>query len=66
MNKFDEMRAAVQDAKNTLDAADNVADSLARMLVGRLSRVGSTHTLTQLKKELRSFNMHTGNWSNKP
>lgn len=61
-NKFDEMRQAVQEAKNTLDAADSVADDLARMLIGRLHRVQSSYTLAKLKRELRDFNMHTSSW----
>ena len=64
MNKFDQMREAVAEAKNTMQAADAVADSMARMLTGRLSKVNS-YTLTQLKKELRDFNMHTGTWRDK-
>ena len=46
MNQFDQMRAAVKEARTTLYAADNVAHQIARMLVGRL----------------RQFNAHTGVW----
>lgn len=61
MNKFDEMRQAVAEAKVTLSAADGVAADMARMLVGRL-RCASGYTLQQLKRELRDYNIHTGRW----
>jgi hypothetical protein len=64
MNKFDEMRQAVNDAKRTLSAADVVATDLAYMLEGRLRKVNSVRSLSILKKELRHFNIHTGNWNN--
>ncbi len=62
MNIFDEMRRAVSEAQATLRAADNIADSMARLLVGRLRHVSSTYILVKLKKELRDFNAHTGRW----
>lgn len=40
MNKFDEMKAAVEEAKTTMRAADSVAQAMANMLVGRLRKVG--------------------------
>jgi hypothetical protein len=57
----EDMRHAVQVANNTLAAADNVANDLARLLVGRLRRV-SPYRLEQLKRELKNFNIHTGRW----
>ena len=60
-NIFDDMRAAERDARNTMRAADEVANSMAQILIGRLKHVG-TYTLSQLKAELRDFNMHTGDW----
>ena len=62
MSKFDEMRQAVSEAKITLQAADAVADDLARMLVGRLHHVKSRYVLERLKRELKNFNMRTGNF----
>lgn len=56
-----DMRIAVDRAKYTLDNADDVASDLARLLQGRLRHV-SPYILKKLKKELRDFNMHTGNW----
>jgi hypothetical protein len=61
MNKFDEMREAVCEAEHTLRAADDVAASMARLLVGRL-RFAGTDALRKLKKELREFDMVTGEW----
>jgi hypothetical protein len=63
MNKFDEMRGAVAEAKQTLAAADSVAGEMASLLVGRL-RCATVRSwdLKRLKKELRDFNIHTGTW----
>jgi bifunctional ADP-heptose synthase (sugar kinase/adenylyltransferase) len=61
--KTQEMRRALEEARTTFRAADNVANDLASILVGRLksSNVSST-TLRQLKLELRNFNMQTYRW----
>lgn len=59
---FLEATLAIQDAENTIRAADNMADRLARILVGRLRKVCSVTVLSQLKKELSQFNAHTGTW----
>jgi predicted aconitase with swiveling domain len=48
-NVWDEMRRAVDSSKSTLDAADNVAGDMARLLRGRLSHV-SPYVLADLKK----------------
>lgn len=55
MNKFDEMREAMQEAEDTLRAA-------ARLLSGRMRKVNSSYLIAQLKRELRDFNIHTGKW----
>lgn len=60
-NPFDEMRRAVQESKEIMRAADVVAGDAARLIVGRL-RHCSSGTLEQLKRELRDFNMQTGQW----
>jgi hypothetical protein len=62
MNKFDEMRAAVSEARHTFSAADSVAASMADILRGRLRNNVPAHTLRALKKELRDFDMHRGRW----
>lgn len=61
MSKLDEMRQAVQEARNVLSAADDVADDMARLLRGRLKKV-SPYVLAQLKRELKNFNIHTSQW----
>jgi hypothetical protein len=61
MNKFDEMRQAMREAEQTLDAARSVASQMASMLVGKL-RQCSESDLARLKRELRDFNIHTGRW----
>lgn len=61
MNAFDEMRAAVQQAEQTLKAADHVASNMAGMLRGRLRNVPEWH-LRALKKELQQFNAVTCKW----
>lgn len=64
MNKFDEMRSAVQEAEATMRAADSVALSMVRLLVGRLRKCGNNYLLGHLKRELRDFNMTTNTWKN--
>jgi len=61
-NKWDEMRAAFQEAEIQVKAADAIADSMAMMMVGRLRRVNQ-YTLGKLKKELEGFNRQTGRWT---
>lgn len=61
MNRFDEMRAAVAEARVTLRAADSTADNMAGLLQGRLRHVSGCR-LAQLKKELSQFNAHTKEW----
>ena len=58
-----EMLGAVRAAKSELEAADTVAENLARLLIGRTRNVNSHWVLAELKKELKSFNAHTGRWS---
>ena len=53
--------AAFADAENTLAKADEIANQMARILVRRLRRVDG-YLLENLKRELRSYNMQTGEW----
>jgi hypothetical protein len=53
-NKWDEMRTAYKEAEIQVQAADAVADDMARMLKGRLRRVNQ-YTLCSLKKELEDI-----------
>jgi len=64
VNKFDEMRAAINEAQDTLRAADSVSTSMALVLRGRLRKVEYDWVLAELKKELKEFNAHTGEWKN--
>ena len=52
---------AIDRAKAIVNQADNVANACAQLLLGRLRKV-SWGILTQLKRELRSFNTKTGKW----
>lgn len=61
MNVFDQMREAVTEARTTLSAADNVANSMASLLRGRLKHV-SIYTLVELKRELQGFDAHKKEW----
>jgi hypothetical protein len=61
-NVFDEMRLAVSLAKDTLRAADNAANDMAILLRGRLRQVNNRDALRKLKRELRDFDMTTGQW----
>jgi hypothetical protein len=60
---WEQMREAYLSAKETIRAADSAVDDMARMCVGRLQKsVRSNVTLEALKKELRDFNIQTGQW----
>lgn len=65
---YQEMAAAVQDAKNTVDLADMYTEKMLYMTKGRLRCVSSTYQgwelLKALKKELSQFNAVTGKWKN--
>jgi hypothetical protein len=66
MNHFDNMREAMREARATMNAADEAAQAMAEMLVGRLSKVRKGWVLSALKRELRNYNIHTGAWNEKP
>jgi len=60
---FDEMRKAVEQASYTIRVMRSQVSSMAAMCSGRLRDSGASHdTLCKLKKELESYNMHTGEW----
>lgn len=60
-NQFDAMRAAVNEASDTLRAADSVAAQMASLLRGRLRKV-SPFVLADLKRELRDYDIHRKEW----
>lgn len=64
-NIFDEMRLAVSKAEDTLRAADIAADSMARLLRGRLKHV-NPWVLVTLKRELRGFDSTKREWKETP
>ncbi len=60
---FDEAKRAIDEACRTLRAANSQANEMASILSGRLKSSGvSAYTLDKLKRELRDFNLHTGQW----
>ena len=61
MTSIWDMKSAISDARETLNAADNVACQIAPLLQGRL-RHCYTSDVEALKRELRDFNIHTGKW----
>jgi len=60
-NAYDLMRRAVEEARQINRAADSCSNTMATLLVGRLRHVNRWQ-LRRLKRELRAFNMHTGEW----
>lgn len=60
---LDEMRKAVAEAETTLRCADQIVNVMARMISGRLKKGNvSDSTLTELKRELRDWDMHRMTW----
>ena len=60
---WDEMNAAVKDAEITIRQAEVRINDMARIVAGRLRLAGvSNYYLKRLKKELKNYNMHTGQW----
>jgi hypothetical protein len=60
-NPFDDIRAAVQHAREVNRACDQQANTLTDLLEGRLRHV-SPYRLARLKKELQNFNAHKKEW----
>jgi len=60
-NPFDEVRAAVQQAKELHRAVDAEANALADLLEGRLKHV-THYRLKRMKATLQRFNSQTGTW----
>jgi len=59
---WDDFRKCYAEAEKTMKQADDVADSMAAMLRGRMRKV-SPYVLKQLKRELSRFNARTGRWA---
>lgn len=60
-NAFDEMRAAVQRARDVNDAVDSQVNAMLDLLNGRLERA-APWKLAKLKIALQRFNARTGEW----
>ena len=61
MNTFDMMTEALDEARATMNCADRMANKMAHILRGRLRNV-APYNLKALKKEIKNFNSHTGEW----
>ncbi len=62
-NVFDLVRQAVSEAQAAKDAVEQNSYKMARLLRGNLRHCSCTD-LNALKKELRAYNIHTGEWKN--
>ena len=60
----EELKKALDDIQRQQEVADRATNQALRLVVGRL-RNGNAHLLSQLKIELRNFNITTGQWSTK-
>jgi len=56
-----EILEAIKSARATMRSADEAANDMAILLIGRLHHVGS-YALNELKHELARYNMHTQMW----
>lgn len=66
-NTFDSFKEALAEAERINRIADNNADEMAALLLGRLRHVTSgwrNSTLRKLKKELAQFDAAKGQWKN--
>ena len=59
---YSEFSEAINDAENVMAKADRAAETFARLLIGRLRKVGNHNTLCKLKKELTKYNMQKFQW----
>lgn len=64
-NPFDEFQTALTQARIVNRAADENAEAMAKLLVGRLRCIKGhfgVQDLVRLKRELRDFNVTTKRW----
>lgn len=60
---WDDFRVAFQEAENTMRQCDNIANDMAKIIVGRLRKSNVRGSvLASLKRELKKFNIHTQEW----
>lgn len=63
---YADIQKARQDARQTISYADAATRDAAQLIVGRLKVANvSGWVLYELKRELKSFNMKTGQWTDK-
>ena len=60
-NAADSVRTLISETEVLRRAVEDNADVMAELLRGQLRSVSSRH-LDALKRELRDYNIHTGNW----
>ena len=64
--KFDELKEALDEAKQALTMADRYTGTMIEMIAGRLSKMPMTYyrssLLNKLKRELQDWNMQTRKW----
>ena len=61
--EIEDMEMAVCNARLTLRNADKQVSEMARLITGRLRKCGvGWSALSELKKELKDFNIHTSTW----
>jgi hypothetical protein len=60
---YHEIQQARIEAEQTIARADKATRHVARLIQGRLRASGIPgYVLEELKRELRDYNMHTGEW----
>jgi len=59
---FNEMIESIEDAEHTLRCADALTNKIAKLLIGRLRKVTGYNILRSLKRELKNYNAHSGEW----
>ena len=65
---FSEIKSIVNQAESIQRAVDRNASDMAQLLVGRLRQVNKSGLwrdhliLKKMKRELKDFNSHTGEW----
>jgi hypothetical protein len=66
-NKWDEMRAAYQEAKEQIRATDCILNGMIEMVSDRLRDVSANtfanrEALSKMKRTLKDFNLQTQRW----
>lgn len=60
---YDEARQVLAIARSTINASNYIVGDIAALCVGRLRQSNATNaTLSELKRELKDYNIHTREW----